>query len=105
MLYTFGFTLYSFPSLAEPEFKDGLLGVAPYQLDAAVVVAHDLAGDGQADARAFLLGGVEWDKDLLLAAHWDRLAVVGYLNDGYKLEHGLLIMQFFVIFLLFQPMR
>ena len=28
MLYTFGFTLYSFPSLAEPEFKDGLPIVA-----------------------------------------------------------------------------
>ena len=53
------FSLYTlqFMELSEPEFEDGLELVASGQFDAAVVVAHDLAGQGQADAGAFRLGG------------------------------------------------
>ena len=45
----------------------------------SVVQAHYLAGETQSDAGAFLLGGEEWDEDLVLALAADRGAVVIYI--------------------------
>ena len=44
--------------LPESEFKYGLLGITPHQLNAAVVIPHNLPGDRETDAGAFLFGGV-----------------------------------------------
>ena len=52
-------------------------GVAAGELEGAVVEAHDLAGEGEAYAGAFLFGGVERDEDFLAAFAADRSAVVG----------------------------
>ena len=52
--------------LSEPEFEHRLLGIAPEEFYGAVVIPHDLAGQREPDAGAFLLRGEERDEDLLL---------------------------------------
>ena len=49
--------------LPKSQFKDGLGGVAAQELNAAVVVAHDLAGQGEAYSGALFLGGIEGNED------------------------------------------
>jgi hypothetical protein len=58
-----------------------LRSIALQEIDATVVVAHNLSGDTQSDTGTFLLGGEERDKDLLLAAHRDRFAIVPHLDN------------------------
>ena len=44
-------------------------------------VPHNLAGNGQTNARTVFLGGVEWDEDLLLGRDRNRLAIIGHLDN------------------------
>ena len=78
-----GFTLYRFllRRLPEPEFKNGLLGIAAQQFNGAVMVPHNLAGDGQTNAGAFLLSCIERDEDLLLSRNRNRFAIIGHLHN------------------------
>ena len=62
--------------LSKNHLEHGLIHIALHQIDGAVVLAHDLAGGGEPDAGAFLLGGVERHKDLLLGSDGDELAVI-----------------------------
>ena len=55
--------------LPEYHLEHGLIHVTLQQVDAAVMLAHDLAGEGEADAGAFFLSGVERHKDLLLGSN------------------------------------
>ena len=62
-------------ALPENYPEGGAGGIAAVEIDGAVVVAHDLAGQRQADAGAFFLGGEERHEDLLLALHRDGVFV------------------------------
>ena len=57
-----------------------LVHIAAQQVDGAVVLPHDLPGQGEADAGAFFFGGVERDKNLLLGRDRNGLAIVGHLD-------------------------
>ena len=62
--------------LSEPEFEHRLLGIAPEEFYGAVVIPHDLAGQRESDAGAFLFRGEERDEDLLLGGYGYRFPVV-----------------------------
>jgi len=51
--------------LPESEFKHRLVYITPDKVDSPVVLPHNLAGNGQTNARTVFLGGVERNEDLL----------------------------------------
>lgn len=67
--------------LPESEFKHRLVYITPDKVDSPVVLPHNLAGDGQTNAGAFLLRGVERDEDLLLCGNRNRFAIIGHLDN------------------------
>lgn len=68
--------------LPEPEFKDGLIYIAAQQTDGSVVVPHNLAGNAEANAGAFILGGEERHEDLLLSGDRNWRAVIGNVDNN-----------------------
>ena len=62
--------------LSKNESKDCALFVAANEADAAIVEAHDLAGETQSDTRAFGFGGEEWNEYLLLTIRADRMTII-----------------------------
>ena len=67
--------------LPEPEFKDGLVYIAAQQTDGSVVVPHNLTGNAETNAGAFLFGGEERHEDLLLSGDRNWRAVVGNVDN------------------------
>ena len=72
-----------YQSLSKPQLKYGLLGIAAQQFNGAVVIPHNLAGNGQTNARTVFLGGIERNEDLLLGRDRNGLTVVGHVNDDF----------------------
>ena len=60
------------------------------EFDAAVVVAHNLAGNAEADAGALLLGGIERDENLFLGRCRNRRTFKRWLSTSLfrKITHG-----------------
>lgn len=52
-------------------------------LDVALVSAHDLLGNAQADARPFLFGGKERDENLAKRFLFDSFAGIGHFEDDF----------------------
>ena len=63
-------------SLSKNESKDCAPLVAANEADAAIVEAHDLAGETQTDTRTFGFGGEEWNEYLLLTIWADRMTII-----------------------------
>ena len=67
---------YFIRSLSKNERKDSALFITANEANAAIVQAHDLAGEAQSDTRAFGFGGEEWNEYLLLTIRADRMTII-----------------------------